>query len=69
MSEIVTLELTPQQREIVLEGLRCVRNSRRFEFREPSDPANERRETDLRVVGELLGQLGPTVAATVPARA
>src|SRR5215467_3510250 len=36
MSEHVTLELTQHQRDLVLEGLRYIRSSRRYEFREPS---------------------------------
>lgn len=67
MNENVTVELTAQQRQLVLEGLRYVRSSRRFEFREPSAPRDERRETDLRVISELIGQLDE--GGTVPARA
>jgi hypothetical protein len=66
MSENVTVELNPQQRDLVLEGLRYIRSSRRFEFREPSEPRNDRRETDLRTIADLMGQLDP--AGGVPAR-
>jgi len=66
MSENVTVELNQQQRDLVLEGLRYIRSSRRFEFREPSEPRNDRRETDLRTIAELMGQLDPS--AGVPAR-
>ncbi len=59
MSEHVTLELTQHQRNLVLEGLRYIRSSRRFEFREPSQGRDERRETDLRTIAELMGQLEP----------
>ena len=69
MNEHVTLELTPHQRELVLEGLRYIRSSRRFEFREPSAPRDERRESDLRTIAELMGQLDPTGAVPAPARA
>jgi hypothetical protein len=67
MNESVNLELTPQQRDLVMEGLRYIRSSRRFEFRPTSEPPDQRREGDLRVIGELLEQLEP--AAEVPARA
>jgi hypothetical protein len=66
MNETLNLELTPQQRDLVLEGLRYVRSSRRFEFRETSAPPDERREGDLRMIGELMGQLDSTAA--VPTR-
>jgi hypothetical protein len=59
MNEHVTLDLTPHQRDLVLEGLRYIRSSRRFEFREPSAPRDERRESDLRTIAELMGQLDP----------
>lgn len=59
MNETVPLELTPHQRDLVLEGLRYIRSSRRFEFRDPGAPPDERREGDLRVIGELMGQLDP----------
>jgi hypothetical protein len=62
MSEHVTLELTQQQRELVLEGLRYIRSARRYAFREPSDGRDERRESDLRTITELMGQLDPEAA-------
>ena len=67
MNEHMTLELTQHQRDLVLEGLRYIRSSRRFEFREPSAGRDERRETDLRTIAELMGQLDP--ASGVPAGA
>jgi hypothetical protein len=63
MSDTVHLELTQHQRDLVMEGLRYVRSSRRFEFRPTSAPPDERREGDVRVIGELLGQLEPVAAA------
>jgi hypothetical protein len=68
-SEIMTLELTEQQRDLVLEGLRYIRSSRRYEFREPLNPQNERRHADLRVIAELMGQLDPTQASPTAAQA
>jgi hypothetical protein len=69
MNEAVTLELTQHQRDLVLEGLRYIRSSRRFEFREPSAGRDERRETDLRTISELMGQLDPAAAVPAAARA
>jgi hypothetical protein len=65
----MTLELTQHQKDLVLEGLRYIRSSRRFEFREPSQPRDERRETDLRTIAELMGQLDPASAVHAPAEA
>ena len=62
MSEHLTLELTPHQRDLVLEGLRYIRSARRYAFREPSAGRDDRRESDLRLIGELMGQLDPEVA-------
>jgi hypothetical protein len=64
MNEHMTLELTQHQRDLVLEGLRYIRSSRRFEFREPSAGRDERRETDLRTIAELMGQLDPAGAGS-----
>jgi len=69
MNEHLTVELTPHQRDLVLEGLRYIRSSRRFEFRDPSQPRDERRETDLRTIAELMGQLDPAGAVHVQAEA
>ncbi|MGE5195076.1 MAG: hypothetical protein ACM3U2_21490 [Deltaproteobacteria bacterium] len=66
MSEHVTLELTQHQRDLVLEGLRYIRSARRYEFREPSAGRDERRETDLRMITELMGQLDPEAARGAP---
>jgi hypothetical protein len=57
MTDNVSVELTRHQRDLVLEGLRYIRSSRRFEFRDTSAPPDERRDTDLRVIGELMSQL------------
>ena len=67
MSELMTVELTAQQRDLVLEGLRYIRSSRRYEFRDPLNPQNERRHADLQMIAELMGQLDP--AQESPARA
>ena len=64
MNEPVNLELTRQQRDLVLEGLRYIRSARRLAFRDPLAPPDEQRNTELRVIGELMGQLDPTTAPT-----
>lgn len=62
----LTVELTPQQRELVLEGLRFVRSARRYEFREASEPADPRRDNDLRTIAELVTQLDPAAGSARP---
>lgn len=57
MSDTVNVALTPEQRDLLLEGLRFVRSSRRFEFRDPRAPADPAREHDLREVASLISRL------------
>lgn len=61
MSEQQILELNGNQRELLLEGLRYLRSSRRYEFRDPLAPPDARREGDLRKIAELIDQLGTGV--------
>jgi hypothetical protein len=51
----------------VLEGLRYIRSARRLAFRDPQAPPDEKRESELREIVELMGQLDPSTR--VPARA
>lgn len=69
MRENLTLELNRQQRDLVLEGLRYIRSSRRLEFREPAAPPDEKREGDLRLIAELMGHLDPETAVSATVRA
>jgi hypothetical protein len=62
MAESLTVELTKHQRDLVLQGLRYVRSSRRLEFRDPLAPPDEQRESELREVAILMGQLEGTSA-------
>lgn len=56
MSE--TLNLTEDQRELLLSGLRYVRSSVLLEFREPpSDDDHDQREQKLRQIASLVDQL------------
>ncbi|MFN0051683.1 MAG: hypothetical protein ACKV0T_05805 [Planctomycetales bacterium] len=68
MSEPVTLELNDTQRDLILQGLRYVRSSRRFEFRATAAPPDEQREHDLRVIAELMGYLDPSLASAPAAK-
>lgn len=67
MSENQTVELTSNQRELLLEGLRYLRSSRRFEFREPLAPPDPRREEDLKKIATLMNQLGSGIESPVRA--
>lgn len=57
MSDPLALELTTQQRDLVLEGLRYIRSVRRLAFRDPMAPPDEKRDLELRQINELMGQL------------
>jgi hypothetical protein len=63
MSEHPDMELSTRERELILEGLRYVRSSRRFEFREPLAPPDPRRENDLKDIAELTNRLEGAVPA------
>jgi len=65
MSDSLALELTTQQRDLVLEGLRYIRSVRRLSFRDPMAPPDEKREVELRQISDLMGQLDPAVRAVV----
>ncbi len=64
MSEQLTVALTPTQRSLIVEGLRYLRSTRRYEFRDPLAPPDSGREQDIREIVGLLGQLN--VEATSP---
>lgn len=63
MSEQLTLAVTQHQRDLLLEGLRYLRSSRRYEFRETSAPPDPRREGDLQEISGLMGRLEETAVA------
>ena len=68
MSDLLQLELTDRQRELLLRGLRFVRSSRMLEIRDSSDLTDDERKNELgelRVLSEMLGQ---NTAAAKPAR-
>jgi hypothetical protein len=62
MNETMNVDLSKEQRELLLEGLRYLRSSRRYEFREPSAPPDVRRETDLREIAGLMSRLDHGIA-------
>jgi len=65
MSDTLSVALTTQQRDLLLEGLRFVRSARRFEFRDPRLPADPEREQDLRDIAGLMSRLDASAARPV----
>jgi len=57
MSDILHLELTDRQRELLLRGLRFVRSSRMLEIRDVPDTIEEERKTELTEIRELVAIL------------
>ncbi|QDT51498.1 MULTISPECIES: hypothetical protein [Symmachiella] len=62
MSEYLNLELTKEQRELLLDGLRFVRSARALDVRDPQPGDDPTRKAELSEVDELVGLLekGPT---------
>ena len=65
MSDNLSVALTTQQRDLLLEGLRFVRSARRYEFRDPRLPADAAREQDLRDIAGLISRLDASAARPV----
>ncbi|MBI5758627.1 MAG: hypothetical protein HZA46_08925 [Planctomycetales bacterium] len=62
MVDSLTVALTKQQRDLVLQGLRYIRSSRRLAFREPLAPPDTERDDELREIAFLMGQIEGTSA-------
>ncbi len=62
MSESLSLELTKEQRELLLDGLRFVRSARALDVRDPKPGEDLTRKAELSEVDELVCLLekGPT---------
>jgi len=67
MSDLLQLELTDRQRELLLRGLRFVRSSRMLETRASSDITDDERKNELVELRELSDLLGQKAAAAKPA--
>ena len=67
MSEMIQLELTDRQRELLLRGLRYVRSSRMLETRDNPDTIAEERKSELTEIRHLVEMLDQKTgkAATV----
>ena len=63
MSELMHLELTDRQRELLLRGLRYVRSSRMLEIREVPDNSAEERTNELTEIRHLVAMLDQKAGA------
>lgn len=68
MNDLLHLELTERQRELLLRGLRFVRSSRMLEIRDSSDITDDQRKDELGELRQLSEMLGQNTAAAKPAR-
>lgn len=57
MNDMLRLELTDRQRELLLRGLRYVRSSRMLEIREIPDTIAEERRSELSEIRHLVEML------------
>jgi hypothetical protein len=57
MNSVLRLELSSSQKELVLEGLRYVRSSRKLGFRDPLAAPDEQREQDISTVQSLISRI------------
>ena len=67
MSQTIQVELTPQQKTLLLDGLSYLRNCALLEARFPSEEADQDRERQVREIEELADQLGGSQTAKSPA--
>jgi len=67
MNDTMSVELTDQQREILLKGLRYVRSSVMLEIHEPSPERERQRAEKLEQINALVQQLTGSVRPS-PAR-
>ena len=62
MSDLLQLELTDRQRELLLRGLRFVRSSRMLEIRESPDRIEKERQDELSEIRHLVELLDQKIA-------
>jgi hypothetical protein len=66
MSDLMQLELTDRQRELLLRGLRFVRSSRMLEIRDTPDTIAEERRTELSEIRHLVELLDQKTGKAAP---
>ncbi len=67
MSETISVELTPEQREMLLRGLRFVASASRLECRVPTTESEAERKAELAEVEGLVARLHQAPAHGRPA--
>ncbi len=67
MSDYVNLELTKEQRDLLLDGLKFVRSARALDVRDPLPNEDVTRKAELSEVDELVGLLEKGPSSTVNA--
>lgn len=67
MNEFVNLEVTKEQRELLLDGLKFVRSARALDVRDPKPGDDPARKDELAEVDELVGLLESGPKSTVNA--
>ena len=67
MNEFVNLEVTKEQRKLLLDGLRFVRSARALDVRDPKPGDDPTRSEELAEVDELVGLLEDGPKSTVNA--
>ena len=66
MNDLLHLELTDRQRELLLRGLRFVRSSRMLEIRDSSDLTDDQRKDELGELRQLSEMLGTNTVKAKP---
>ena len=66
MDETLTVELTKEQRNLLLRGLRFIRSSVLLDMREPCSQVDELRAEQLQEIGSLVEQLRGSQPANPP---
>jgi hypothetical protein len=66
MSDLLQLELSDRQRELLLRGLRFVRSSRMLEIRDSSEITDEQRKDELGEIRQLTALLGKDAEKPAP---
>ena len=69
MDSLLTLELHGTEKDLILEGLRYVRSSRKLAFRDPLAAPDEQREADISAVQNLIKQINGEQPAQTGSRA
>jgi len=67
MSQTSSIELTEQQREVLLKGLRYVRSSLMLDIRDPSPRLDRQRAEELDQIAALAQHLSSSPASPEPA--